>query len=105
MFFSCQVGRIKIESRPLILVEAETSAGDVISVLLQYAETVKLVGPYYDQVPTSTSKKWRAISVSSLQPGDVVFALVQNSLSGPEAKANRLGRHMGMKIEEYCLER
>ena len=39
------VGRIKVESRPLVLVEAETEDGRVVSTLLQNAETVKLVGP------------------------------------------------------------
>lgn len=39
------VGRVKIEARPLVLVEAVTSEGDTLSVLLQNAETVKLVGP------------------------------------------------------------
>jgi 3-dehydroquinate synthase class II len=36
---------VKIESRPLLLVEAELSDGERCSVLLQNAETVRLVGP------------------------------------------------------------
>ncbi|KAL4423284.1 hypothetical protein ABPG77_004553 [Micractinium sp. CCAP 211/92] len=42
---SALVGRVKIESRPLVLVEAELPDGDRCSVLLQNAETVRLVGP------------------------------------------------------------
>lgn len=39
------VGRVKIESRPLVLLEARTGNGQVHSVLLQNAETVRVVGP------------------------------------------------------------
>lgn len=39
------VGRVKIESRPLVLVEAELPGGDRCSALLQNAETVRVVGP------------------------------------------------------------
>ncbi|KAL4858177.1 3-dehydroquinate synthase [Chlorella vulgaris] len=39
------VGRVKIEQRPLVLVEAELPDGESCSVLLQNAETVRLVGP------------------------------------------------------------
>lgn len=42
---SALVGRVKIEARPLVLVEAELPDGDRCSVLLQNAETVRLVGP------------------------------------------------------------
>ena len=39
------VGRVKIEVRPLVLVQAATAEGQLHSILLQNAETVKLVGP------------------------------------------------------------
>jgi 3-dehydroquinate synthase class II len=42
---SALVGRVKIECRPLLLVEAELPDGERCSVLLQNAETVRLVGP------------------------------------------------------------
>ncbi|CAL8468068.1 g7607 [Coccomyxa elongata] len=39
------VGRVKVERRPLVLLEAETVDGQAHSLLLQNAETVRLVGP------------------------------------------------------------
>eukprot|EP00887_Chlorella_sp_A99_P008100 scaffold12.g8100.t1 len=130
------VGRVKIEARPLVLVEAATRDGAAHSILLQNAETVKLVGP----APGSTSgrdpaqdghvsqegpagssgggggggraapegaggngagpaaaggaKRWRAISVSELQPGDEVYVLRQGA-----------ARHTGISIEEQITEK
>ncbi|GAX80952.1 hypothetical protein CEUSTIGMA_g8387.t1 [Chlamydomonas eustigma] len=39
------VGRVKVEARPLVLVEARGSDGQIYSLQLQNAETVKLIGP------------------------------------------------------------
>lgn len=76
------VGRVKIEKRPLMLIEAEVD-GMKISTILQNAETIKLVGE--DGV---------AKSVTDLRAGDRVLVHV-------EGKA----RHFGMEIEESILER
>jgi 3-dehydroquinate synthase class II len=88
------IGRVKIERRPLVLVEASTAQGQAYSILLQNAETVKLVGP----VPGSSSEKggngWRAVSVSMLAPGDTVYVLEQGA-----------ARHTGISIEESITER
>lgn len=76
------VGRAKIETRPLVLVEAE--AGDLkANIVLQNAETIRLVQP-----------GGRTKSVSRLKVGDRVLVL-------PETGA----RHFGMKIEERIDER
>lgn len=76
------VGRVKIEKRPLMLIEAEVG-GEKMSTLLQNAETIKLVGE--DGTPKS---------VTDLKVGDKVLAHF-------EGKA----RHFGMSIEESILER
>ncbi|HNR57011.1 MAG TPA: 3-dehydroquinate synthase II [Methanothrix sp.] len=76
------VGRVKIEKRPLMLIEADVD-GEKISTLLQNAETIKLVG-----------KGGAPKSVTDLQPGDEVLVHF-------EGKA----RHFGMTIEESILER
>jgi len=76
------VGRVKIEKRPLMLIEAE-AAGEKISTLLQNAETIKLVG-----------EDGGAKSVTDLAAGDRVLVHI-------EGKA----RHFGMEIEESILER
>ncbi|MEA1906552.1 MAG: 3-dehydroquinate synthase II, partial [Euryarchaeota archaeon] len=71
------VGRVKIERRPLTLVEADVD-GAVIKTLLQNAETIKLVGA--DGAP---------ISIANLKVGDEVLVHFEDS-----------ARHFGMKIDE-----
>ncbi|MCA1915369.1 3-dehydroquinate synthase II [Methanospirillum hungatei] len=76
------VGRVKIERRPLFLVEAE-SEGQKVSIILQNAETIRLVRPDYS-----------GVSVTSLKPGDVVLGRVESG-----------GRHFGMAIDETIIEK
>jgi 3-dehydroquinate synthase II len=76
------LGRNKIERRPLMAIEARAE-GLPISLILQNAETIRLVDP-----------QGKAISVTSLKPGDKVLAHVEKS-----------GRHFGMKVEESLIER
>lgn len=76
------IGRVKIERRPLMLVEAEVD-GVKIKTLLQNAETIKLVGADGKPVP-----------VTSLKEGDEVLVYF-------EAAA----RHFGIKIEETIIEK
>lgn len=82
------VGRSKVEKRPLMLVEAEAPAAEgrpakKVALILQNAETIRLVKP--DGTP---------ISVVELKPGDKVLAHL-----GGEA------RHFGMKIQESIQEK
>jgi 3-dehydroquinate synthase II len=76
------VGRVKIERRPLVLVEAEVG-GKVFKVLLQHAETINLVG-----------KGGKPIPVTRLKEGDEVLLYVEAG-----------GRHFGRKIKETLIER
>ena len=76
------IGRIKIERRPLMLVEAEVE-GAKIRTLLQNAETIKLV-----------SADGKPVPVTSLKEGDEVLVYF-------EAAA----RHFGIKIEETIIEK
>ena len=76
------VGRVKIERRPMMLVEAEIKSKK-ISLILQNAETVHLTQP--DSSP---------ISVVSLKKGSQVLAYVEKA-----------GRHFGIKIEETIEEK
>jgi 3-dehydroquinate synthase II len=69
------VGRIKIEIRPLILVEAEVG-GKVIKTILQNAETIRVVTP-------KASKP-----VTELKQGDEVMVHL----------AARGGRHFGISV-------
>ncbi len=76
------VGRIKIERRPLFLVEAECE-DQKASIILQNAETIRLVRPDYS-----------AVSITSLRPGDIILGRVEHG-----------GRHFGMAIDETIIEK
>jgi len=76
------VGRVKIEKRPLMLVEAD-SDGVILRTLLQNAETIRLVAE--DGTP---------LSVAELKVGDKVMIYLD-----PKA------RHFGMAIEETIIEK
>ena len=75
------VGRVKIESRPMMLIEAEAE-GKLYKVILQNAETVKLVKP-----------DGKSIAVTQLKAGDQVLV-----------KTDDAGRHFGMKVTEKIIE-
>jgi len=76
------LGRNKIEKRPMMLIEAEAE-GMPISLVMQNAETIRLVSP-----------KGKAISITSLKPGDKVLGHIEKA-----------GRHFGMKVDETLIER
>lgn len=76
------VGRVKIERRPMLLVEAEWE-GQKFKTLAQNAETINLVGEDGDPHP-----------VTELEPGDEVLI-----------HAEKGGRHFGVKVEETLVER
>lgn len=76
------VGRVKIEKRPLILLEAEYE-DTKIKTLLQNAETIRLV-----------SDEGETVSVSDLKEGDKVMVYLDKG-----------ARHFGMSIEESIIEK
>lgn len=74
------VGRVKVEQRQMVLVEAECGEKK-FATLLQNAETVRLV--------TAPGEDTRAVSVSTLDVGDRVLVHLQEG-----------ARHTGLKIVE-----
>jgi 3-dehydroquinate synthase II len=76
------VGRVKIEKRPLMAIEAEYE-GRVFKSLLQNAETILLVG-----------EDGKPVSISRLKAGDRVLAYFEEG-----------GRHFGMKVKESINEK
>ena len=76
------LGRNKIEKRPVMLVEADVK-GQPISLVLQNAETIRLVNP-----------EGKAVSVTTLKQGDKVLGHIEKA-----------GRHFGMQVEETLIER
>ncbi|XP_057739175.1 uncharacterized protein LOC130956154 isoform X2 [Arachis stenosperma] len=80
------VGRVKIETRPLILVEAKRdSDSQTVSILLQNAETVALICPPQGEALSKT-----AVPVTSLKVGDEILLRVQGG-----------ARHTGIEIQEF----
>ena len=73
------IGRIKIERRPLILIEAEVN-GNLIKTIVQNAETIHVV--------TKDGSK----SVVDLKPGDEVLVAIQQG-----------GRHFGTLVKEEMV--
>jgi len=76
------LGRNKIEKRPMMLIEAEAESTPV-SLVMQNAETIRLVAP-----------DGKAVSVTTLKPGDKVLAHIEKA-----------GRHFGIKVDETLIER
>jgi 3-dehydroquinate synthase II len=76
------VGRVKIEKRPLVFIEAALK-DKLFSAILQNAETVRLTAPGGSPV-----------SVVELKAGTKVLVLVEQA-----------GRHFGMKVEETIEEK
>ena len=76
------VGRVKIEKRPLVFVEAALQE-NLYTAILQNAETVRLTAPGGNPV-----------SVVELSEGSKVLMLIEEA-----------GRHFGMKVEETIKEK
>ncbi len=76
------VGRVKVEVRPMLFIEAKTKDGKKGGVFLQNAETIRLVG-----------KDGRPLSVVALKEGDEVLCHLDCA-----------GRHFGMRVEENITE-
>ena len=75
-------GRVKVEVRPMLLIEAKVG-GKLGSVFLQNAETIRLTAP--DGTP---------VSVVALKSGDKVLC-----------RLDEAGRHFGMRIKEDIQEK
>ncbi len=76
------VGRAKIETRPLLLVKAQSPDGEMASIMLQNDWHVRVLGP-----------AGIVHNITELKPGSTILGY-----TAPRA------RHVGMPVEEYCLE-
>jgi 3-amino-4-hydroxybenzoic acid synthase len=77
------VGRVKIETRPLLLVKARSQDGDAASIMLQNDWHVRMLGP-----------GGLVHNITELKAGSVLL--------GYSAARSR---HVGMAVDEYCLEK
>jgi 3-dehydroquinate synthase II len=78
------VGRIKMERRPLVMIEAEVGRHEGTA-MLQNAETIRLVRP--DGTP---------LAVTEAKAGDEVLVHVAGAAKG---------RHFGGEVDEFIVER
>jgi len=89
------VGRVKIEKRPLLMVVAlGDRSGISHSIMLQNAETVKLVGP--GDLNGDNTRLWSSISVTKITKGSKIFIREQ---------VNSAARHTGILIDETIYEK
>ena len=78
------IGRIKMERRPLVMIEAEFD-GKEGTAMLQNAETIRLVRP-----------DGRPLAITEAKPGDEVLVHVAGAAKG---------RHFGGEVDEFIVER
>ncbi|GAA3562221.1 3-dehydroquinate synthase II [Amycolatopsis ultiminotia] len=76
------VGRVKIESRPLISVDAVSASGVEVNLLLQDDWHVRVLGPGA-----------AVLNSTELKPGDAVLGHLPTA-----------DRHVGYPIDEFCVE-
>jgi len=77
------VGRSKIETRPLRMIRAELD-GETGTVILQNAETIRLI-----------KRDGKLLSVTEVKVGDEVLGYAKSAS----------GRHFGMEVDEYIVEK
>ncbi len=77
------VGRSKVETRPMRLIKASID-GEVGSIIVQNAETIRFVG-----------SDGRLIPVTEVKKGDKILAYAKVAT----------GRHFGMEVDEYIVEK
>jgi 3-dehydroquinate synthase II len=80
--YASVVGRVKIERRPMLMVSA-VHDNAAAALVLQNAETIRLVSP-----------SGKPVSVVELKKGDAVLGHIESA-----------GRHFGMKVRETILEK
>jgi 3-amino-4-hydroxybenzoic acid synthase len=77
------VGRVKIESRPLISVDATAPNGQAVNLILQDDWHVRIFGP-----------GGVVLNSTELKPGDTILGYLPSA-----------DRHVGYPINEFCLEK
>lgn len=77
------VGRSKVETRPMRLIKASVD-GEVGSIIVQNAETIRFVGSKGKLIPVTEVKKGNGILVHA---------------------KSATGRHFGMEVKEYIVEK
>lgn len=80
------VGRVKIETRPLLSIDAVAANGQKVNLILQDDWHVRVLGPGPGPGPT-------VLNSTELQPGDRILGHLPTA-----------DRHVGYPIQEFCRE-
>ncbi|WP_166349380.1 3-dehydroquinate synthase II [Phytoactinopolyspora limicola] len=77
------VGRVKIESRPLLSIDAEGPDGQKVNLIIQHDWHVRVLGP-----------GGVVLNSTEFKPGDRVLGYLSSA-----------ARHVGYAVDEFCLEK
>lgn len=77
------VGRVKIETRPLLSIDAEAPSGQPVNLIVQHDWHVRVLGP-----------GGVVLNTTELRPGDRMLGYLPVE-----------ARHVGYAIDEFCLEK
>ncbi|MBO3460029.1 3-dehydroquinate synthase II [Aetokthonos hydrillicola Thurmond2011] len=77
------IGRVKIEIRPLLSINAVSTTGETVNLIVQDDWHVRVLGPNN-----------KVLNVTELTPGELLLGYLASS-----------GRHVGFPVQEYCLEK
>jgi 3-amino-4-hydroxybenzoic acid synthase len=77
------VGRVKIETRPLLSLDAVAPSGQPVNLIVQHDWHVRVLGP-----------GGTVLNTTDLRPGDKVLGFLPTE-----------ARHVGYAIKEFCLEK
>ncbi|EQD82045.1 hypothetical protein GCM10009533_71310 [Saccharopolyspora spinosporotrichia] len=76
------VGRVKIERRPLLSIDAVSDSGRSANLIVQNDWHVRVLGP-----------GGAVLNTTELRPGDSILGYLPNE-----------ARHVGYAIDEFCIE-
>jgi 3-amino-4-hydroxybenzoic acid synthase len=82
-YIEVNIGRVKIEIRPLLIIEAECNSGHILNAIVQDDWHIRIFGP---------NKK--VYNASMIKEGDELLAYTCEG-----------GRHVGIKIDEHIIEK
>jgi 3-amino-4-hydroxybenzoic acid synthase len=77
------IGRMKIEIRPLLSIDAVSASGETVNLIVQDDWHVRVLGP-----------NGKVLNVTELTPRELLLGHIAPS-----------GRHVGFPVQEYCLEK
>ncbi|CAN0394175.1 unnamed protein product, partial [Ectocarpus fasciculatus] len=101
------IGRLKVETRPMIMVEFQGEGGSTGQLFLQQAETVRLISPTQPDATTEKKSGETELEVDSSGSGEGWVPLSVTDVEGGEGLLLReisRGTHVGRAIDAVVTE-